>query len=136
MLHSRCPSHNHQVNAAERAITTFKEWGNIWDEFLPQVELMLNLLHFSRRDQNRSANEEVNGFFDYNKMPIMPLGLGSTQVGTHMAPMNIMSALPPSTTDVCASSCLQHDDTTLPTFGASTPAIAPRQPSPLMTSPC
>ncbi len=54
------PPHNHQVNAMERAITTFKEHFvaapatidmlyplQLWDEFLPQVELTLNLLQFS-----------------------------------------------------------------------------------------
>jgi hypothetical protein len=54
------PPHNHQANAAERAIATFKEHFiaalasidmlcplQLWDEFLPQVELTLNMLHFS-----------------------------------------------------------------------------------------
>ena len=51
------PPHNHRVNAAKRAIATFKEHFisalatvdkdcplQLWDEFLPQVELTLNLL--------------------------------------------------------------------------------------------
>jgi hypothetical protein len=51
------PPHNHRVNAAERAIGTFKEHFvaalatvdvncplQLWDEFLPQVKLTLNLL--------------------------------------------------------------------------------------------
>jgi hypothetical protein len=51
------PPHNHQVNAVERAIATFKEHFvaalanvdmlcplQLWDEFLPQVDLTLNLL--------------------------------------------------------------------------------------------
>ena len=51
------PPHNHCVNAAERAVATFKEHFvatlatvdslcplQLWDEFLPQVELTLNLL--------------------------------------------------------------------------------------------
>ncbi len=54
------PPHNHRVNAAEWAITTFKEHFigalatvdmycplQLWDEFLPQVELSLNMLRFS-----------------------------------------------------------------------------------------
>ncbi len=54
------PLHNHCVNAAEQAIATFKEHFitalatvdtncplKLWDEFLPQVELTLNMLHFS-----------------------------------------------------------------------------------------
>jgi len=53
------PPHNHHVNAAERAIATFKEHFisalatvdkdcplQLWDDFLPQVELTLNLLRF------------------------------------------------------------------------------------------
>jgi len=51
------PPHNHQVNAAECTIATFKEHFTsslttvdmdcplqLWDNFLPQVELTLNLL--------------------------------------------------------------------------------------------
>ena len=54
------PPHNHRVNAAERAIATFKEHFiaalatvdmhcplQLWDEFLLQVELTLNMLCFS-----------------------------------------------------------------------------------------
>jgi hypothetical protein len=54
------PPHNHCVNAAKRAIRTFKKHFitalatidnlcplQLWDEFLPQVELTLNLIRFS-----------------------------------------------------------------------------------------
>jgi hypothetical protein len=54
------PPHNHRVNAAKRAIATFEEHFiaalatvdmhcplQLWDEFLPQVELTLNMLCFS-----------------------------------------------------------------------------------------
>jgi len=81
------PPHNHRVNAAERAIATFKEHFiaalatvdmhcplQLWDEFLPQVELTLNMLRFSQRNPNRSANQEVYGSFDFNKTPLAPLG--------------------------------------------------------------
>ena len=76
------PPDNHRVNAAERAIATFKEHLiaglstvdklcplQLWDEFLPQVELTLNLIRFSRRNPRISANEEVYGAFDFNKTP-------------------------------------------------------------------
>jgi hypothetical protein len=46
----------------------------LWDEFLPQVELTLNMLRFSRRNPNKSANQEVYGSFDFNKTPLAPLG--------------------------------------------------------------
>jgi hypothetical protein len=55
------PLHNHQVNAAKPAIATFKERFittlatidtlfplQLWDEFLLQVKLTLNMLRFSR----------------------------------------------------------------------------------------
>ena len=81
------PPHNHRVNAAERAIATFKEHFiaalatvdahcplQLWDEFLPQVELTLNMLRFSPRDPKKSANQEVYGTFDFNKTPLAPIG--------------------------------------------------------------
>ncbi len=81
------PPHNHCINAAECAIATFKEHFiaglatvnkdcplQLRDEFLPQIELTLNLLRFSRCNPSRSENKEVNGRFDYNKTPIAPLG--------------------------------------------------------------
>jgi hypothetical protein len=62
------PLHNHQANAAEHAIATFKEHSiaalttidmicplQLWDEFLLQVELTLNMLRFSRQNPNKSA---------------------------------------------------------------------------------
>ena len=44
------------------------------DEFLPQVELTLNLLRFSRRNPNISANQELYGPFNFSKTPLTPLG--------------------------------------------------------------
>jgi hypothetical protein len=82
------PPHNHRVNAAERAIATFKEHFisalatvnkdcllQLWDNFLPHVELTLKLLRFSQRDLTKSANKEVNGKFDYNKTLLAPVGI-------------------------------------------------------------
>jgi hypothetical protein len=78
--------HNHHVNAAKHAIATFKEHFiaglamvgrnyplQLWDKFLYQVELMLNLLHLSHHSPGKSANEEVNGPYDLNKTPIVPI---------------------------------------------------------------
>ena len=72
------PLHNYRVNAAKRAIATYKEHFiaalatvdmhcplQLWDEFLPQVELTLNMLRFSRRNPNKSANQEIYGSFDF-----------------------------------------------------------------------
>jgi hypothetical protein len=57
------PPHNHRVNTAKQAIGTFKEHFvaalatvdnlcplQLWDEFLPQVKLTLNLICFSHRN--------------------------------------------------------------------------------------
>ncbi len=81
------PPHNHCVNATERAIATFKEHFiaafatmdmhsplQLWDEFCPQVELTLNMLRFSQRNPNKSANQEVYGSFDFTKTPLALLG--------------------------------------------------------------
>ncbi len=82
------PPHNHCVNATKRAISTFKEHFvaalattnmlcplQLWDKFLPQVKLMLNLLHFSRCNPLISANHKLYGPFDFNKMPLAPLDM-------------------------------------------------------------
>ncbi len=79
------PPHNHRVNAAERAIATFKEHFiaalatvdahcplQLWVEFLPQVELTLNMLRFSRRDPKKPTRKY--GTFDFNKTPLAPIG--------------------------------------------------------------
>ena len=81
------PPHNHRVNAAERAIATFKEHFiaalatmdthcplQLWDEFLPQVKLTLNMLCFSQQNPNKSANQEVYGSIDFTKTPLALLG--------------------------------------------------------------
>ena len=81
------PLHNHRVNAAELAITTFKEHFvaalttvdmicplQLWDEFLPQVELTPNRLWSPLCNPCVSANQELYGPFDFNKTPLAPLG--------------------------------------------------------------
>jgi hypothetical protein len=81
------PLHNHWVNAPKHAIATFKEHFiaalvtvdmrgplQLWDEFLPQVKLTLNMLRFSQQNPMKSANQEVYGSFDFNRTPLAPLG--------------------------------------------------------------
>jgi hypothetical protein len=81
------PPHIHQANAAEQAIANFKEHFiaalatvnqicplQLWDEFLPQVELTLNMLRFSHLNPKISANQEVYGAFNFNKTPLALLG--------------------------------------------------------------
>jgi hypothetical protein len=78
---------NHRVNAAERAVRTFKNHFiaglcstnprfpvSLWDKLLPQAVLTLNLLRTSRLNPNLSAHAQIFGLFDYNKTPLAPPG--------------------------------------------------------------
>ena len=79
--------HNHCMNAAERAIQTFKAAFiaalattdsdfplQLWDRLTPQVKDTLNLLRASRVDPTKSAYEVLNGPYDWNHYPLAPLG--------------------------------------------------------------
>ncbi len=79
--------HNHRVNAAERAIQTFKDAFiaalattdrdfplQLWDKLTPQVITCLNLLRASHTDPTKSAYEVLNGPYDWNRYPLAPLG--------------------------------------------------------------
>jgi hypothetical protein len=81
------PPDNHRRNLAERAIQTFKNHFKailagvddtfpmrLWDRLLPQAILTLNLLRQSNAVPTVSAYQYVHGNFDYNKMPLAPLG--------------------------------------------------------------
>jgi hypothetical protein len=81
------PPHNHCVNTAEQAISTFKEYFiaalvsvdilcplQLWDGFLPQFKLTLNMLRFSQWNPNQSANQEMYSSFNFNTTPLVPLG--------------------------------------------------------------
>ena len=86
------PPDNHRRNLAERAIQTFKNHFKsvlagvddsfpmkLWDKLLPQVILTLNLLRQSNVAPTISAYAYVNGPFDYNAMPLAPMGC-ATQI--------------------------------------------------------
>ena len=81
------PPDNHRRNLAERAIQTFKSHFKsilagvddsfpmrLWDRLLPQTILTLNLLRQSNAVPTISAWQYVHGHFDYNKMPLAPMG--------------------------------------------------------------
>jgi hypothetical protein len=83
------PADQHRRNAAERAIQTFKGHFilvlagvadgfpiNQWDKLLPQtiLTLNLNLLRQSNVAPNISACAYHHGSFDYNRMPLAPMG--------------------------------------------------------------
>ncbi len=79
--------HNHQINAAERAIQTFKAALiaalattdssfplQLWDRLTPQVQNMLNMLRALRIDPTKLAYEILYGPYDWNRYPLAPLG--------------------------------------------------------------
>ena len=77
----------HRRNAAEVAIRNFKAHflsilaGTaedfplaLWDRLLPQAEITLNLLRQSNANPKLSAYAYMCGPFDYNRMPLAPMG--------------------------------------------------------------
>ena len=81
------PTGCHRRNAAEVAIRNFKSHfksvlagvaedfpPSLWDRLLPQTEITLNLLRQSNATPTVSAYAHLCGPFDYNKMPLAPMG--------------------------------------------------------------
>ena len=77
----------HRRNAAEVAIRNFKAHflsilagaaddfpKSLWDRLLPQAEITINLLRQSNATPAVSAYAHLSGPFDYNKMPLAPMG--------------------------------------------------------------
>jgi hypothetical protein len=81
------PPNEHRVNAAERAIQTFKNHfisglcstdrdfpSQLWDKLLQQAQDSLNMLRTSRIDPTKSAYEILEGPHDFNRHPWAPPG--------------------------------------------------------------
>ncbi len=79
--------HNHQVNAAKRAIQTFKDHFisalvttdskfplQLWDKLTSQVETTLNLMRTSCINPNISTYKAIWGPYDWNRFPLTPPG--------------------------------------------------------------
>jgi hypothetical protein len=77
----------HQPNAAKVAIRNFKAHflsvlagvadnfpPSLWDRLLPQTKITINLIRQSNPTPNVSAYAHLSGPFDYNKMPLAPMG--------------------------------------------------------------
>jgi hypothetical protein len=77
----------HRRNRAERAIHTFKDHflailagvdsafpPYLWDFLLPQAKFTLNLLQQATLNPQISAWDFFQGPFDFNKMPLAPVG--------------------------------------------------------------
>ena len=80
----------HRRNAAEVAIRNFKAHflsvlagtvtsfpPNLWDRILPQAKVTINLFRQSNATPNVSAYAHLSGPFEYNKMPLAPMGCES-----------------------------------------------------------
>ena len=79
--------HNHSVNAAERAIQTFKDHFvsalattdskfplQLCDRLTPQVETTLNRMRCSQIDPTKSAYNVLHSSYDWNRFPLAPPG--------------------------------------------------------------
>ena len=77
----------HRRNAAEVGIRNFKAHflsvlagtagdfpRHLWDRLLPRAEITINLLRQSNATPAVSAYAHLSGPFDYNKMPLAPMG--------------------------------------------------------------
>eukprot|EP00804_Cyclotella_cryptica_P011509 CCRYP_017066-RA/>CCRYP_017066-RA protein AED:0.38 eAED:0.38 QI:0/0/0/1/0/0.5/2/0/348 len=87
MTYELVPPGCHRRNAAEVAIRNFKSHFlsilagvaddfpmKLWDKLVPQAEININLLRQSNATPTVSACAHLNGLFDYNKMPLAPMG--------------------------------------------------------------
>eukprot|EP00956_Cyclotella_meneghiniana_P007360 scaffold10022_cov21-Cyclotella_meneghiniana.AAC.1 len=81
---------DHRVNAAERAIQTWKNHFlaglntidpncpvQLWDEFVNQGMITLNLLRASRVNPKLSAYAQLEGQFNFDRTPMAPVGTKS-----------------------------------------------------------
>ena len=93
------PTRCHRQNATEVGIRNFKNhfpsvlagvaYGlppSLWDCLLPQTKITLNLLRQSNATPTVSAYAHLNGPFDYNKMPLAPMGC-AVQVHKNLTPV-------------------------------------------------
>ena len=83
--------HNHRINAAERAIQTFKSHFiaglctcdsefplALWPHLIQQGQKSLNMMRTSQTYPKLSAYHVLEGVHDFNKVPFAPPGLKST----------------------------------------------------------
>ena len=47
---------------------------SLWDQLLPQTKITINLIQQLNATPNKSAYAHLSGPFDYNKMPLAPMG--------------------------------------------------------------
>eukprot|EP00804_Cyclotella_cryptica_P003566 CCRYP_002170-RA/>CCRYP_002170-RA protein AED:0.36 eAED:0.36 QI:0/0/0/1/0/0/3/0/313 len=87
LTYELAPPRSHRCNATEITISNFKSHFlsilagiasnfplQLWDKLLPQAKITLNLFCQSNATPTISAYAHLCGPFDYNKMPLAPLG--------------------------------------------------------------
>ncbi|KAL7476379.1 hypothetical protein ACHAW6_002249 [Cyclotella cf. meneghiniana] len=139
----------HCRNAAKVAIRNFKSHFlsiltgvvddfpcKLWDNLLPQTKITLNLFCQSNTTPMISAYAHLNGSFNYNKMPLAPMGCHAhvhekpTHVGPgHSIPLTDGTSIPPLTTTGCTTAISSpptaNASATLYNFATNTsPALA------------
>jgi hypothetical protein len=127
----------HRRNAAEVGIRNFKTHflsvlagvadgfpPSLWDRLLPQTEITLNLLQQSNATPTVSAYAHLNGPFDYNKMPLAPMGC---EVQVHQK--NPTPEAHGHTTPSTDGTLQRHQNTTAHTHATSSPPKAKSYPT-------
>ena len=112
------PAGTHRRNCAERAIQTFKKHFiagllgvdpnfpmHFWDLLLPQCDITLNMLRASRVHSQISANDAVNGTFNFNATPLAPVGC---KVVVHEKPAKRKTWDPAGTHGFYIGPAMQH----------------------------
>jgi hypothetical protein len=133
-------------NAAEVAIRNFKAHFfsvlagvsndfplNLWDKLLPQTKITLNLLRQSNATPTISAHAHLNGPFEYNKMPLVPMGCTRRLIRKEHGPFTLStvgtSTLHPNITVLIAVTSKTQRVTDLVTPSTSNTNESPIQPS-------
>jgi hypothetical protein len=88
--------YSHRRNSAEKAIRSFKDHliaglcstdksfpMHVWDRFLPQAVITLNMLRTSRINPKLTAATHIYGQYDFNRAPTAPPG---TRIIAHETP--------------------------------------------------
>ncbi len=99
MAYKLVPPGCHWHNAVDVAIRNFKAHFlsilagvaddfplKLWDKLLPQAKIATNQLHQTNTTPANSTFANMNGLFDYNKMPLAPMGC-NVQVHKKVTPV-------------------------------------------------
>jgi hypothetical protein len=121
--------HNHSVNAAERAIQTFKDTFiavlattdrefplQLWDRLAPQVQDTLNLIRASRINPNILAYEALNGPYNWDGTHLRPQDAKQSfmkprqfgDLGHRVGPMHGIWGHRQTTINATYTMCLKH----------------------------